>query len=32
MDEENPWIKALQRNGGITTIYENGFVTLCRGS
>lgn len=32
MDEENPRIKALQRIGGITAVYENGFVTLCRGS
>jgi len=32
MDEENPRIKALQRRGGITAIYENGFVTLCRGT
>ncbi|MGB5653703.1 MAG: cyanophycin synthetase [Robiginitalea sp.] len=32
MDEENPRIKALQRKGGITAVYENGFVTLCRGT
>ncbi len=32
MDEENPRIKALQRKGGITAIYENGFITLCRGT
>jgi cyanophycin synthetase len=32
MDEENPRIKALQRKGGITAIYENGYVTLCRGT
>lgn len=31
MDENNPRIKALQRIGGITAVYENGFVTLCRG-
>ena len=31
MDEDNPHIKALQRKGGITAIYENGYVTLCRG-
>jgi len=31
MDENNPRIKALQRKGGITAIYENGYVTLCRG-
>ena len=32
MDENNPHIKALQRKGGITAIYENGYVTICRGS
>lgn len=32
MDEENARIKALQRKGGITAVYENGFVTLCRGT
>ena len=32
MDEENPRIKAMQRKGGITAIYENGFITLCRGT
>ncbi len=31
MDENNPHVKALQRKGGITAIYENGFVTICRG-
>jgi cyanophycin synthetase len=31
MDENNPRIKALQRMGGITAIYENGYVTICRG-
>ena len=31
MDENNPHIKALQRKGGITAIYESGYVTLCRG-
>ncbi len=32
MDEDNPRIKALQRKGGITAVYENGYVTLCRGT
>ena len=32
MDENNPRIQALQRKGGITAVYENGYVTLCRGS
>ncbi len=31
MDEDNPRIKALQMLGGITAVYENGYVTLCRG-
>lgn len=31
LNENNPRIKALQRKGGITAIYENGFVTICRG-
>ncbi len=31
MDEHNPRIQALQRLGGITAVYENGFVTICRG-
>ncbi len=32
MDENNPRIKALQRKGGITGIYENGYITICRGT
>jgi cyanophycin synthetase len=31
MDEENPRIKAMQKLGGISAIYENGFITICRG-
>jgi cyanophycin synthetase len=31
MDENNSHIQALQKRGGITAIYENGYVTLCRG-
>jgi len=31
MDENNPHIKALQRKGGISAVYENGYVTICRG-
>ncbi len=31
MDEDNPRIKALQRMGGISAVYENGYVTICRG-
>jgi cyanophycin synthetase len=31
LNENNPRIKALQRKGGITAVYENGYVTICRG-
>jgi len=31
LDENNPRIKALQRLNGITAVYENGYVTICRG-
>ncbi len=31
MDENNPRVKALQKLGGITAVYENGYVTLCHG-
>lgn len=31
MDENNPRIKALQKLGGITAVYENGYITLCHG-
>ncbi len=31
MDENNPHIKALQRKGGITAVYENGYVSICKG-
>ena len=32
MDENNPRIIELQQEGGITAVYENGYVTLCRGA
>jgi cyanophycin synthetase len=32
MDENNPRIQALQRIGGITAVYENGYVSICKGS
>jgi len=32
MDENNPRIQALQRKGGIAAVYENGYVTICKGS
>ena len=31
MDEDNPRIKAMQKLGGISAIYENGYITICRG-
>lgn len=31
MDENNPRIKQHARNGGLSAIYENGYVTICRG-
>jgi cyanophycin synthetase len=32
LDENNPRIKALQKLGGITAVYENGYITVCRGT
>jgi cyanophycin synthetase len=31
LDENNPRIKAMQKRGGISAIYENGYITICRG-
>ncbi|MEO6346760.1 MAG: cyanophycin synthetase [Aquaticitalea sp.] len=31
MDENNPRIRAMQKLGGISAVYENGFITICRG-
>ncbi len=31
MDENNKRIKAHQANGGLTVVYENEFVTICKG-
>lgn len=31
MDENNSHVKALQRRGGITAVFENGYVTICKG-
>ncbi len=31
MDENNPHIKAIAKVGGLSAIYENGFITICRG-
>lgn len=31
MDENNPNIKRHSKNGGISAIYENGYITICKG-
>ncbi len=31
MDENNPHIKAIQKVGGLSAVYENGHITICRG-
>jgi len=31
MDENNPRIKAIAKVGGLSAIYENGFITICKG-
>ena len=31
MDEDNPRIKRHAKNGGLSAIYENGFITICKG-
>lgn len=31
MDEENPRIKAIQKDGGLCAVYENGYITICKG-
>jgi len=31
MDENNPRIKRHFKRGGISAIYENGFITICKG-
>lgn len=31
MDENNPHIKAIAKVGGLSAIYENGYITICRG-
>lgn len=32
MDESNPRIKCHAENGGIYAIYENGYITVCKGN
>ena len=31
MDENSPRIKAHSKKGGLSAIYENGFITICKG-
>ncbi len=31
MDENNPRIKQMQQQGGLTAVYENGYITICKG-
>ena len=31
MDEDNIHIKAMQKRDGLCAIYENGYITICRG-
>ena len=31
MDEENPRIKAMSEAGGLSAVYENGYISICKG-
>jgi cyanophycin synthetase len=31
MDQDNPRIKAIAKVGGLSAVYENGYITICRG-
>ncbi|MFO7719563.1 MAG: cyanophycin synthetase [Gillisia sp.] len=31
MDENNPKIISMQKQGGLCAVYENGFITICKG-
>jgi cyanophycin synthetase len=31
MDENNPRIKAIAKVGGLSAVYENGYITICKG-
>jgi cyanophycin synthetase len=31
MDEDSPRIKRHAKNGGLSAIYENGYITICKG-
>lgn len=32
MDENNPRIKKMQEKGELTAVYENGYITICKGT
>lgn len=32
MEEDNPYIKRHAARGGLSAIYENGFITICKGT
>lgn len=32
MDENNPRIKEMQEKGELTAVYENGYITICKGT
>tara|TARA_R110000868_G_scaffold37111_12_gene131580 strand:+ start:270 stop:2921 length:2652 start_codon:yes stop_codon:yes gene_type:complete len=31
MDENNPHVKSIAKVGGLSAVYENGYITICRG-
>lgn len=31
MDENNPRVKAIAKVGGLSAVYENGYITICKG-
>lgn len=31
MDENNPRIKSIQAQGGLSAVYEDGYITICKG-
>ncbi|MCB0480851.1 MAG: cyanophycin synthetase [Flavobacteriales bacterium] len=31
MDENNPHVKSIAKVGGLCAVYENGYITICRG-
>jgi len=32
MDENNPHIISMQKVGGLSAVYENGYITICKGA